>query len=338
MLRTPFLLMAFAALALAGLACFVEAAPLESGSFSLMTWLSDPALEVASATATGSEEASPGKHFSDWLARSALLNWHWESKEASSDADNGQSAESEEDGPIKTDRPTFTPSSSTVGKHIQLETGYTFTQNRTNGLTSDTHSYPEANLRFGLGADWLEGRLGQNVRYVTMSGFGATPGQSGAEDLFVGIKVATTKQSGWLPETAVILQTSVPTGSEFLTQKTALPGIIGIYTWEVIKDRLSVSGSFQVNQRLSGTDHVYTELAQSLYASGSLSKKLSVYGEYYALYPSGSDDPEIGPRHTFNTGILYLLTNNLQLDWRVGAGLNRHADDFFTGVGLSFRF
>src|SRR3954470_3590039 len=35
--------------------------------------------------------------------------------------------------PIKTDRPTFTPSSSTVGKnHLQLEMGYTFTHDRLN--------------------------------------------------------------------------------------------------------------------------------------------------------------------------------------------------------------
>jgi hypothetical protein len=266
-------------------------------------------------------------------SRPALLKWPWDAEDK-----EGESGQSEVESPIKTDRPTFTPSSTTVGNHVQLETGFTLTHDHRNGISLDNYSYPEANLRFGLGVEWLEGRIAQNVHYVSASGPGAPPAQSGAEDLFIGVKVATTKQAGWLPETAVIIQTSVPTGSGFLTQKAVLPGVLGIYGWEVVKDRLSVSGSFQVNQRRDGLDHVYTELDQSIYASVSLSKKLSVYGEYYGIYAGGTHDPDIGPRHTFDSGALYLLTNNLQIDWRFGLGLNQRGDDFFTGAGLSFRY
>jgi hypothetical protein len=36
--------------------------------------------------------------------------------------------------------------------------------------------------------------------------------------------------------------------------------------------------------------------------------------------------------------VLFLLSRTVQLDARVGCGLNDEADDFFTGVGISFLF
>ena len=126
---------------------------------------------------------------------------------------------------------------------IQLETGYTFTRGRAQGVTVDSHAYPEANLRFGILADWLEGRVGQNFVSANMAGPGSSASQIGAADLLLGVKLGLTKQQECLPETAVILQMSVPTGSRFLTGKEVLPGIIAIFGWDVVKNRLSASGS-----------------------------------------------------------------------------------------------
>jgi hypothetical protein len=39
-----------------------------------------------------------------------------------------------------------------------------------------------------------------------------------------------------------------------------------------------------------------------------------------------------------NGGFTWLITENLQLDWRAGFGLNEEADDFFTGAGFGIRF
>jgi hypothetical protein len=226
-----------------------------------------------------------------------------------------------------------------VGKNIiQLETGYTFTHDRAHGMTVDSHTYPEANLRFGILADWLEGRIGQNFASTTMAGPDSSASQTGAADLLLGAKLALAKQQRCLPETAVILQMSVPTGSPFLTGKEVLPGVIAIFGWDVVKNRVSVSGSPSANRARDGADHFYTLLAQSLVLNGSLTKKLDVFAEGYALTPSGAIDAATGPQPFFDTGMTFKVTPNLQLDGRAGLGLNHHADEFFTGLGLSVRY
>jgi hypothetical protein len=291
------------------------------------------------ATSTSAKEALSNKQ-----APTTLLAWQFggktgENRGSAPDRQGAQTDSTPEDNPIKTDRPTFTPSSSTVGRNvIQLETGYTFTHDRAQGVTVDSHSYPEASLRFGILADWLEGRIGQNFASTNMVGPSSSASHTGAADLLLGVKVGLAKQQECLPETAVILQMSVPTGSPFLTQKEVLPGIIAIFGWDVVKNRLSVSGSLSANRALDGADHFYTLLAESLVLNWSLTKQLGVFTECYALTPSGAIDSATGPQPFFDTGMTFQVTPNLQLDGRAGLGLNHHADEFFAGLGLSVRY
>jgi hypothetical protein len=291
------------------------------------------------ATSASAKEARSGKQ-----APTTLLAWQvgghtGENRGSDQDRQGAQADSTPEDNPIKTDRPTFTPSSSTVGKNvIQLETGYTFTHDRALGVTVDSHTYPEANLRFGILADWLEGRIAQNFASTNTAGPGSSVSQNGAADLLLGVKLGLAKQQECLPETAIILQMSVPSGSPFLAQKEVLPGIIAIFGWDVIKNHLSASGSLSANRARDGADHFYTLLAESLVLNWSLTKKLDVFGEGYALTPSGAIDPATGPRPFFDMGWTFKVTPNLQLDGRAGLGLNHHADEFFAGLGLSIRY
>jgi hypothetical protein len=286
--------------------------------------------DLGGAASASAKEARSGKQ-----PPATLLAW----QVGGNTGEAGQSDSTTEENPIKTDRPTFTPSSSTVGKNvIQLETGYTFTHDRVQGVTVDSHTYPEANLRFGILADWLEGRIGQNFASTNTAGPGSSASHTGAADLLLGVKLALAKQQECLPETAIILQMSVPTGSLFLTRKEVLPGIIAIFGWDIIKNHLSASGSLSANRALDGADHFYTQLAQSLVLDWSLTKKLDVFSECYAIIPSGAIDPATGPQPFFDAGMTFKVTPNLQLDGRAGLGLNHHADQCFAGLGLSVRY
>jgi hypothetical protein len=277
-------------------------------------------------------------------APATLLAW----KIGDNTGDNGASSQgsqgmpgdsSSEASPIKTDRPTFTPTSSTVGKNtIQLETGYRFIRDRSQGVTVDSHSYPEANLRFGVLADWLELRVAQNVVSTSTGQPGAPASETGANDLLLGVRLGLTKQQDYLPETSVILQMSVPTGSPFLTQKEVMPGIIAVFGWDVIKNHLSMGASLSANRALDGTDHFYTQLAESLVLFWSITKQLDIFAEGYALTPSGAVDSATGPQPFFDTGVTFKVTPNVQLDASAGLGLNHHADQFFAGMGLSVRY
>lgn len=247
---------------------------------------------------------------------------------------------------IKTDRPGFTGASTTVGKgRIQLESGYTFARDRSGGSQLSAHSYPEAMLRVGAFAEWFEFRLGQNfANERSRQPDGGVTATSGAEDLLLGMKLALTEQQKLMPELALVLQTTVPTGSRDYSSNEMLPGFTWLYAWNVVKDCLTIAGSTQANRAVGGSidqgdaTHSYVELAQSLTAQYTLTKQLGAYTEWYAFFPHSSLDPTIEAQHYLDGGFTYKFTPNTQYDIRAGFGLNRPADDFFVGTGFSFRY
>lgn len=246
------------------------------------------------------------------------------------------------DAPLVTDRPDFTEASTPVGRGVsQLEFGYTFVRNDDAGPAVRTHSIGEPLLRAGVLADWLELRIGWNYAAEDSGGDRV----DGAEDLYLGFKIGLTPQDGWLPETAIIPQMTVPTGADGFSGERTLPGVNLIYGWE-INDRLSTAGSTQVNggntpflsfdiQRPVRNDR-FVEVAQSWTVAYAWTDRMSTYTEYFGLYPTGTDRET--SVHFLNGGVAYLLSDDVQFDVRYGQGLNDAADDFFVGTGLSIRF
>jgi hypothetical protein len=241
----------------------------------------------------------------------------------------------EEDEPLATDRPDFTEASSTVGRgRVQIESGYTYFFDDDHGVVAQTHSFPEVLARIGLFRDWFELRLG--VNHVSQSEEDL-PSLSGAQDMYLGVKLALVEQRGVAPEMAIMPQMFLPTGHGDLSDHQALPGVNLLYSWE-LSDRLSLAGSTQVNRRRDGAEHYFMQTAQSASVGVGLADRVGGYFEWFALFPTGSIDPDTGPEYYINGGLTFLLNNNLQLDVRVGHGLNQHADDLFAGAGASARF
>ena len=233
--------------------------------------------------------------------------------------------------PLVTDRPDFTEASSTVGRKVtQLEIGYTYTKNNGDVADEKSHSYPEVLIRHGILADWLELRFAWNYSDLEMG-----PVQtSGAEDLYLGLKIALTPQDQFLPEMAIIPQMTVPSGDDALSSGETLPGLNWIYGWE-LNDYLSTAGSTQFNRAVDG-GAVHTEWAQSWTIATSLTEKIGGYAEWFGIFPD--DALTAQTEHYFNGGFTYLVNNDLQWDIRAGVGLNDNSDDYFIGTGLSMRF
>jgi hypothetical protein len=157
---------------------------------------------------------------------------------------------------------------------------------------------------------------------------------SGAEDLYLGVKLGLTPQEGILPEMALIVQTTVPTGHTNLSAHEVLPGLNWLYGWD-INEFLSFAGSTQGNKAVDDAGDVYFEFAQSLTIGYSLTDRIGAYTEWFALIPSGS---LIAPtEHYADGGFTFSATNNIQFDIRAGIGLNANAADYFTGVGIVIR-
>ena len=239
----------------------------------------------------------------------------------------------EEIEPIATDRPDFTEASSTVGRGVlQLESGYTYLQDESDGVTLRAHSWGEALFRYGVLDDWLELRLAVFPVTQHVTGLGTT---SGIEDLYLGMKLGLTEQSGWLPEMALVPQMLVPTGSHAFTNNEVLPGVNWLYGWD-INDFLSTAGRTQFNKSVDDDGSSYTEFAQSWTIGYTFTEQLGGYTEWFALMPSGAVTAL--PENYIDGGITYKFTKDVQWDVRAGVGLNDAAADFFAGTGLSLRF
>lgn len=259
--------------------------------------------------------------------------------ESKDDDEKEKEGEPEEPEPIATDRPDFTEASSTVGRgRIQLEMGYTYSRNKETGVAS-AHSYPEALLRIGMFADWFEWRIAQTHNTTrAYSGEGATFSSTGGEDLYLGVKLGLTEQKKHLPETALILQMTVPTGPPGLTAGRVLAGANLLYGWDVIPDLITCGGSIQGNSAVDDDGHSYLELAESFTIGYTITRKLAAYTEIFGIQPHGATAPGTGPQYYFDGGFTYKFTNNFQYDIRAGVGLNRQSDDYFIGTGFAVRY
>lgn len=239
------------------------------------------------------------------------------------------------DEPLATDRPDFTEASTTVGRGVrQLEMGYTFHYDDDGASRLEAHSLPETLLRVGVLAEWLELRIAWNYLVETTSGEQANR-FSGAEDLYLGVKLGLTPQEGWLPEMALVPQMTVPSGAGAFSTGEVQPGVNWLYAWD-INDFLSTGGSTQFNRVGHESLGAAYEFAQSWTIGYGLSERLSAYTEWFGLIPTGGNAGR--PEHYFDGGFTFLINNDIQFDVRAGVGLSEAADDLFAGTGLSVRF
>ncbi|WP_254509605.1 transporter [Anatilimnocola floriformis] len=240
------------------------------------------------------------------------------------------------DEPLASDRPDFTEASCTVGRGVcQLEMGYTYFHDNDGATSFDGHSLPEMLLRIGVLADWLELRIAWNFGREQLRTGGVGIQTSGFDDLYVGLKLGLTPQQGILPEMALMPQMSVPLGSAFSANRV-LPGVNWLYGWE-INDFLTTAGSTQLNLSVDPTTgNEYTEFAQSWTIGYSLAEKLGMYTEWFVFSPAGADTART--EHYLDAGLTYSVSNNLQLDVRIGKGVSAAAVDLFAGAGLVSRF
>jgi hypothetical protein len=64
-----------------------------------------------------------------------------------------------------------------------------------------------------------------------------------------------------------------------------------------------------------------------------IAKRAFVFAEYVGSFPVSG-----GSSQLFNSGAGYRITNNQQIDFHIGVGLDRNAPSYVFGLGYSFRF
>jgi hypothetical protein len=151
----------------------------------------------------------------------------------------------------------------------------------------------------------------------------------------VGCKIALTPQDGCLPQTAIVADMFLPTGSSAFTAGEVLPEIEFIYSWALNK-KLSVIGVTFLSDAVDDeTNHTYLEFSEGVETDLAISDKFGAYTDWHVSSPVGADTNL--PQEVFEGGFTLLVNNNLELDAEAGVGLNDATPDYFVGAGISVR-
>ncbi|HYN21115.1 MAG TPA: transporter [Thermoanaerobaculia bacterium] len=242
----------------------------------------------------------------------------------------GQGGGSGIDDSIVTDRPDFTESTSTLPPgHFQIEGGTTVARVE----EEDSTSFGELLVRVGMGEMW-EARLGigSYSRIETpLADF------TGFEDPSVGLKVRFTEAADQLapgqPAMALIFLTSIPAGDEDLTDDEWVPEAKLALGWS-LSSRFSLGSNVNYAYAVDGDDRFH-QLSGSLTSGFSITDRVGSYLEWFGFLEEIEDGPST---HYVNGGVTYLVNNDLQVDARVGTGLNDADPDWFVGVGAAIRW
>lgn len=230
---------------------------------------------------------------------------------------------------IATDRPDFTEGAVTVPKRaFQMESGYTVERAR----SANNQTLGEFLFRMGA---WepVEIRVGINS-YAWVDGPRAEP--SGWENPKIGTKLQLyrpeVEEPGWNPAVALIVDTTVPLGSE-VSPDAWEPGTTLAVAW-LLSENLSLGSNLGVTGAVDD-DERFTQGKASVALGIGLSESVGTYIETYATFPDAPNGPDNG---VLNGGFTFLLQPNIQLDARVGVGLTEVAPDFVFGAGFSGRW
>jgi hypothetical protein len=221
-----------------------------------------------------------------------------------------------------------------------LETGYLYSYKDQDGEIEHSHATPETLLRIGLSDD-IEFRIRWNYGWKS---FEEEPDEDSAMDMIWSLKLQMTDECGWVPESALEIRSSVPTGGSAFTLGRVEVGFDYIYGWKLSQNSTLYGstgyspgglGDFSLQPDEQESDW-FTVVSQSVAIGTDLTEKNTVYGEWFGLFSDGLEDSF--SLSFFNVGVDHYFTDNFLIDLRIGVGLTDDSEDFFAGVGGGVRF
>jgi hypothetical protein len=223
---------------------------------------------------------------------------------------------------IATDRPDVTNSSIVVPKgSLQIENGINVSARDGGQFVDGTNT----RLRAGI-ASCLEFLIDVPTYFASVRG----PEASGFSDVAPAIKWQISPIPGRVDLSAVF-GVALPTGSAGITGRGAQPYLQFPWSWE-LRSGWELSGMLTEFIRPSDpTGRAITEA--TFVVERKMTERVSLFAEYVGDYRANGS-----PAQLVNSGGLYRLTPNQQVDFHVALGLNRNAPSYIVGVGYSVRF
>lgn len=239
---------------------------------------------------------------------------------------NGPRTSAAADGPIVTDRPSFsTGTSITTTGRVQLEAGYRHIRVR--------------DVKLNLVGEVL-GRIGLSRQLELRLGFGswsdidgpAGTASSGFTNTALGVKYRFLEGEAARPTLSVVASAILPTGARSFSDDRLVPELNLQSEWGLSED-LGLLVNLGGILPYDGERYVAAWL--SAMWGIVLGERWSVFLEGY-----GYDQETIrGPSTVYlDGGVAFLINDDLQLDAVVGRGFNGIEEDYQAGVGLSVRW
>jgi len=222
---------------------------------------------------------------------------------------------------IATDRPDVTNSSLVVPVgSFQSENGLNLSS-RDGGRTGDG-----TNSRWRLGiAPCLEVLVDLPTYFANVK----VPGSSGFSDVGPAVKWQISPLPSKI-DLSITMGVALPTGAAEIAGRGVQPYLQFPWSWE-LHDGWGLSGMF--TEFFHPVDFTSRRITETTFViEKKLTDKISLFTEYVGDYPEGRS-----PSQLLNSGGLYHLTHNQQLDFHFAVGLNHNAPSYIVGVGYSFR-
>ncbi len=238
--------------------------------------------------------------------------------------------ETDEEDPIETDRPDFTESSNNVPfRRLQLEAGYTLNSNNTTRF----HTFGEVLLRYGM-TRRAELRVTLNSIALLNS-----PGANtaGIQDVMLGTKWKLWEAAKGYglkrPQASLIAQFAFPSGSGSFRENALQVQTKLCLGWD-LSPKWAMGANLNYTGVSSGGQR-FDQFGASITFGYAWNDRTTSFFEMFGLIPGAFQS---GNFNYFDTGVAYLVNKNLQLDFRVGLGMNGVREDYFVGFGVSKRW
>jgi hypothetical protein len=222
---------------------------------------------------------------------------------------------------ISTDRPDVTNSSVVVpAGSLQSENGVNLSARDGSRFVDGTNTRWRAGI-----ANCLEFLVDVPTYFANVRGGEG----SGFSNVAPGLKWQISPIPGKVDLSAVF-GVALPTGSASISGRGAQPYLQFPWSWE-LRNGWGLSGMLTEFIRPSDRTRLTTEA--TFVIEKKVTERASLFVEYVGDYPENGS-----PAQLLNSGGVYRLTPNQQVDFHVALGLNHNAPSYIVGVGYSVRF
>lgn len=226
--------------------------------------------------------------------------------------------------PLVGDRPDFTESTETIApRRVQLEAGATAESG-----DADVLAIGETVIRIGLARRWeLRVGAGSWVSVDAPSG-----DESGFDDPSLEAKIRFNPDGEGIA-VGLLFGSTLAVGDDDIGSEDEQP-----FVKLLLGGALSPGLSWGANAgyaRASEGDDRFDRLSGSFSLGIGVSERLGAFVEVYGF----SEESEGGDTSTYaDAGVTYLLSDDLQIDARVGSGIDGNDVDVFFGGGVTKRW